>query len=149
MTADAPACAARAELIGPDSVALRILSAETVQVGRGIAKDTHTHYQPTVVQRLRVADAPQWIGLVDTHSRGLNSGSSRAPNGLWMRSTASWACAWRGEAEGVLQRAKNKSVPFSAFEQVSDFGSNQTEVTVRVFQLSTNRGRGFPGEDTL
>ena len=30
-----------------------------------------------------------------------------------MRSTASWACAWRGEAEGVPQRAKNKSVTFS------------------------------------
>ena len=33
-----------------------------------------------------------------------------------MRSTASSACAWRGEAKGVRQSAKNKSVPFSAFD---------------------------------
>ena len=42
--------------------------------------------------------------------RGQLTGSER----LLMRSTASSACAWRGEAKGVRQSAKNKSVPFSA-----------------------------------
>ena len=41
------------------------------------------------------------------------------------------------------------TVTYTSAEQVTDFGSNQTEVTVRVYQDSTNRGRGFPGEDTI
>ena len=48
----------------------------------------------------------------DAHSRGL---ATREASGLLMRSTASSACAWRGEAKGVRQSAKNKSVPFPSF----------------------------------
>jgi hypothetical protein len=40
-------------------------------------------------------------------------------------------------------------VTYTSAEQVADFGSDQIEVTVRIYQLSTNRGRGFPGKETV
>jgi hypothetical protein len=42
-----------------------------------------------------------------------------------------------------------QTVTYTSAQQVIDFGSAQDEVTVRVYQVSTNRGRGFPGENTV
>ena len=42
----------------------------------------------------------------------LQRGQPTEASGLLMRSTASSPCAWRGEAKGVRQSAKNESVPF-------------------------------------
>ncbi|MGH8570783.1 MAG: hypothetical protein ACREXU_22950, partial [Gammaproteobacteria bacterium] len=38
---------------------------------------------------------------------------------------------------------------YSSADQVTDFGSNQAAVSVKVYQVSTDRARGFPGEATV
>ncbi|MGQ0594112.1 MAG: hypothetical protein ACT4QB_16140 [Gammaproteobacteria bacterium] len=38
---------------------------------------------------------------------------------------------------------------YSSADQVTDFGSNQGAVSVKVYQVSTDRARGFPGEATV
>jgi hypothetical protein len=38
---------------------------------------------------------------------------------------------------------------YTAAQQTTDFGSTQTEVTVRIYQRSATVGRGYPLEGTV
>ena len=45
--------------------------------------------------------------------------------------------------------ARDKGVELTAANQTSDFGSPQTSIALRIYQLSATRGRGSPREATL
>lgn len=45
--------------------------------------------------------------------------------------------------------ATTPTASYSAAQQVADFGSAQSSVSVRVYQLSASVGRGWPGSTII
>lgn len=96
-----------------------------------------------------------------------------APSGdvslTWTRRTRIGGDSWDGEvplsedteayevevrsAAGVIVRTftglSSPSVTYTAAQQAADFGSAQTVLRVRVYQLSTTYGRGAPAKETI
>lgn len=56
------------------------------------------------------------------------------------------------DSSGEVQRTlsvSNRSAVYSAAQQTTDFGSVQSSVTVRVYQISTAVGRGYGAQETI
>jgi len=107
---------------------------------------------------------------LETYS-GVHPAGSRAANDLtikWQRRTRVGG-AWRDNVDASLGEtseayevdimdgstvkrtltATTPSVLYTSAMQITDFGSNQSSVTVKIYQLSSVVGRGYPLEATL
>jgi hypothetical protein len=52
-------------------------------------------------------------------------------------------------AVGSVAIPASRQATYSAADQIADFGSEQAILTVRIYQISTSVGRGFPAEAIL
>lgn len=63
-------------------------------------------------------------------------------NGLTVVRTIAWT-------SGTYDSDGNPTIAYSAADQTTDFGSPQSFVSVNIYQLSVQVGRGFPGSATV
>lgn len=129
----------------------------SITVGADIDSATSTSYTYDAVN-------------LETYS-GVHPSGTRAPSDLtikWQRRTRVGG-AWRDNVDASLGEtseayevdimsgstvkrtltASTPSVLYTSAMQITDFGSNQPAVTVKIYQLSSVVGRGYPLEATL
>jgi hypothetical protein len=119
------------DLITPTGVNMMPLSPDNVTAER----DGSDHWQLAWERRTR---------------RASNYGGSGTDNGLDAHDLMKFQVAiLDGAAEVRSITVTDEAATYTAAQQVTDFGSVQDEITVRIYQMSDIVGRGWPAERTF